>query len=129
MSDTFISRIDGTIKNKLDYQNLDLSGLPNLFATDQELKDAKTIEFTIKSLGSVWNIDEDLLLKVACYFVSIDDSANFIDILNAEGWDIDAAWNAFARADDGPNPFLMEMSVFASETKGYRDYIKHKYIN
>jgi hypothetical protein len=136
MEDTFISRIDGTIKRRSDYaQNpvaTGLNGLSNIFALDQELTDAKMVDLTIRLMKHEWpSIDGLLLVKIASYFVSVDESAKFIDILDSECWDIKSAWLHWCDKEvedsDLINPFLMEMSDFARETKGYRDYIKHKY--
>jgi hypothetical protein len=142
---SFISRLDGSVKDRRDFEARDLSGLPNIFATDQELSDAKAVDLTIKTLGHIWDIDKDLLLRIACYFVSVDESNNFIEVLDSEGWSLEHAWSAYCAqkgrapmelksdgSEPGPdvveiNPFLMEMDDFAAETKGYRDYIKHKY--
>lgn len=103
---TFISRIDGSVQNRADYPPTinEANGLlivpegesiPNIFRTADDCTHQKAIQLTIRTLSREWNIDRELLEKIAKHFASVDESDYFIDILDSEAWDIDSAWQSY----------------------------------
>ena len=103
---TFISRIDGSVQNRADYPPTinDANGLlivpegetiPNLFRTADDCTHEKAVQLTIRLLSREWNIDRELLEKIAKHFASVDESDYFIDILDSEAYDINATWQSY----------------------------------
>ncbi len=114
---TFISRIDGNIKNRSDFPptineggNLP-GGLPNIWRTADQLTHDKAVQLTIRTLSKEWNIDTELLIKIATHFGSVDESDLFIDYLDSENWDLQCGWEAYCIHRDVKheidcNPFI-----------------------
>jgi hypothetical protein len=103
MSETFISRIDGSVKNRENYPptinegGVLPEGLSNIFRAADETTYEKAVQLTIRTLGRDWNIDHNLLVMIAKHFHSVDESDYFIDILDSESWDIEVAWPTYCR--------------------------------
>ena len=106
MSETFISRIDGSVKNREDYgltvnENNGIISVPegetfpNIFKSAEDCTHEKVVQLTIRLLIKEWNIDTELLEKIANHFSSVDESDYFIDILDSESWNIEAAWSTY----------------------------------
>ena len=106
MSNTFISRIDGSVQNRADYPPTinEANGLlivpegeavPNLFRTADDCTHEKAVQLTIRLLSREWNINSELLEKIAKNFASVDESDYFIDILDSEDWDITSGWETY----------------------------------
>ncbi len=104
--ETFISRIDGSSQNRADFpptvnENNGIISLPegesipNIFRTADDCTHEKAIQLTIRLLSREWNIDRELLEKIAKHFASVDESDYFIDILDGDEWDIDQAWRTY----------------------------------
>ena len=108
MTETFISRIDGSVKNIEDYpptvnENNGIISVPegetfpNIFKTAEDCTHEKAVQLTIRLLSREWNINPELLEKIARNFASVDESDYFIDILDSESWDIETAWSTYCR--------------------------------
>lgn len=104
----FISRIDGSIKNSADFpptinENNGIivvpegETIPNLFRTADNITNEKAAQLTIRLLSKEWNIDHNLLKKIAYHFCSVDESEFFIDTLDANDWDLYSAWQSYCR--------------------------------
>lgn len=103
---TFISRIDGSSQNRADFpptinENNGILTVPegetiaNLFRIADDMTREKAAQLTIRALSREWNINPELLEKIAYNFCSVDESEFFINILDGDEWDIDQAWRTY----------------------------------
>jgi hypothetical protein len=116
MEDKFISRIDGVDKKRSDYgptineangQIVGQGSIPNLFRTSEEVERAKKIKFAKIAIKAAWNLDHDFLDEVAERFESADECDFYLDILDSESGDREAAWETYHRIREahGQEPF------------------------
>lgn len=106
---TFISRIDGSTQNRADFpptinENNGIITVPegetisNLFSIADDMAREKAAQLTIRLLSREWNIDSELLEKIAYHFYSVDESEFFIDTLDANDWDLTEGWQNYCRS-------------------------------
>ena len=116
MQETFISRIDGTIKNRKDFPPTINEGgqligdIPNIFRTDNEVTSGKNIQNSKIALKAIWNYSDEIINKIAEHFETPTESLLFIEIYD-EYHNFDDAWRTYCIRENieheiDHNPFI-----------------------
>lgn len=116
MQETFISRIDGTIKNRKDFPPTINEGgqligdIPNIFRTCDEVTSSKNIQNSKIALKAIWNYSDEIINKIAEYFQTPTESLRFIEIYD-ECCDFNEAWIMYCSRENieyeiDDNPFI-----------------------
>lgn len=88
IEENFISRIDGTIKNKKDFPPTINEGgqlsenLPNLFQISRDVEYLKNVKNAKIALKSMYNYSDEIIDKISEHFESVDESLYFIEIFD-----------------------------------------------
>jgi hypothetical protein len=90
----------------------DLSKLPNLFKTDEDVRSSKAIDFAYKSLKAEWRYPDEFILKVATNFECASEGNIFLDQLDGadgieDGWERYCELRGMEHEIDN-NPFVDE---------------------
>ena len=114
-NDTFISRIDGQVKNRKDFEKLNDSNIKkymlkvkDILDLNNELNDNNK-KYYIKYLYQEWNFPKETIDIIFKYFsYSFDTTYEFLEILDSENGSLEHAWDVFSNKYDiehQPFPF------------------------
>jgi hypothetical protein len=83
----------------------------NLALTDENVRDTKEIEFSIRALSNEWNFPKEFIIEVATYFINTTESNIFLDYVDAYG--LHEAWGNYCEFrgiehESQYNPFIKD---------------------